>query len=83
MNTGGFTLTGVTVTDTQTPPSSNANLGPITCATTTLAPGINTTCTATYTVTQADLDFGSLNDSATAQGTRPAGVRRCSRRRRR
>ncbi|WP_442934204.1 DUF7507 domain-containing protein [Micromonospora sp. CPCC 205539] len=73
VNTGGFTLTGVTVTDVQTPPSSNTNLGPITCATTTLAPGANTACTATYTVTQADLDFGSLNDSATAQGTPPGG----------
>ncbi|MEU8388152.1 hypothetical protein [Micromonospora sp. NPDC048843] len=73
VNTGGFTLTGVTVTDTQTPPSSNANLGPITCAATTLAPGAQTTCTATYTVTQADLDFGSVRDSATVQGTPPGG----------
>ncbi|MGW5577871.1 DUF7507 domain-containing protein, partial [Micromonospora chokoriensis] len=73
VNTGGFTLTGVTVTDVQTPPSSNVNLGPITCPVTTLAPGATTTCTATYTVTQADLDFGSVRDSATAQGTPPGG----------
>ncbi|WP_347404318.1 hypothetical protein [Micromonospora sp. WMMD1120] len=73
VNTGGFTLTNVSVTDTQTPPSSNANLGPITCPVTTLAPGASTTCTATYTVTQADLDFGSVRDSATAQGTPPGG----------
>ncbi|MEU1591159.1 hypothetical protein, partial [Micromonospora sp. NPDC005710] len=73
LNTGGFTLTGVNVTDVQTPPSSNANLGPITCAATTLAPGAQTLCTATYTVTQADLDFGSVRDSATARGTPPGG----------
>ncbi|MEU4474601.1 hypothetical protein [Micromonospora sp. NPDC023888] len=73
VNTGGFTLTDVSVTDVQTPPSSNANLGPITCPVTTLAPGATTTCTATYTVTQADLDFGSVRDSATAQGTPPGG----------
>ncbi|MEU8082180.1 hypothetical protein AB0B57_00890 [Micromonospora sp. NPDC049101] len=73
VNTGGFTLTNVGVTDVQTPPSSNANLGPITCAATTLAPGVQTTCTATYTVTQADLDFGAVRDAATAQGTPPGG----------
>ncbi|MEV0212065.1 hypothetical protein [Micromonospora sp. NPDC050695] len=73
VNTGGFTLTNVGVTDVQTPPSSNANLGPITCAATTLAPGAQTECTATYTVTQADLDFGSVTDTATAQGTPPGG----------
>ncbi|TWJ21544.1 putative repeat protein (TIGR01451 family)/choice-of-anchor A domain-containing protein [Micromonospora endolithica] len=73
VNTGGLTLTGVTITDVQTPPSSNANLGPITCAQTTLAPGASTTCTATYTVTQADLDNGGVTDTATARGTPPGG----------
>ncbi|MEU8329145.1 hypothetical protein [Micromonospora sp. NPDC048839] len=73
VNNGGFTLTNVGVTDVQTPPSSNDNLGPITCAATTLAPGAQTACTATYTVTQADLDNGSVSDTATAQGTPPGG----------
>ncbi|GAB3081578.1 hypothetical protein GCM10027186_45210 [Micromonospora schwarzwaldensis] len=72
VNTGGLTLSNVNVTDVQTPPSSNANLGPITCADTTLAPGASTTCAATYTVSQADIDHGSLSDTATAHGT-PAG----------
>ena len=82
VNTGGFTLTGRDVTDMQTPPSSNANLGPITCAATTLAPGAQTTCTATYTVTQADLDFGSVTrqrDRAghpTRRSDRPSSRRR-------
>ncbi|MEU8287667.1 hypothetical protein AB0C01_25400 [Micromonospora sp. NPDC048905] len=73
VNTGGYTLTNVGVTDVQTPPSSNANLGPITCAATTLAPGARTACTATYLVTQADLDAGSVRDTATAHGTPPGG----------
>ncbi|MFF5175762.1 choice-of-anchor A family protein [Micromonospora sp. NPDC000089] len=71
VNTGGLTLSNVAITDTQTPPSSNANLGPITCQATTLAPGASTSCTATYRVTQADLDNGSLRDTATARGTPP------------
>jgi choice-of-anchor A domain-containing protein/uncharacterized repeat protein (TIGR01451 family) len=72
-NTGGLTLTAVNVTDIQTPPSSNANLGPIVCPLTTLAPGASTTCVATYTVTQADLDHGSVSDTAVAHGTPPTG----------
>ncbi|GAA5178541.1 hypothetical protein GCM10023322_05950 [Rugosimonospora acidiphila] len=72
-NTGGLTLNSVNVTDTQTPPSSNANLGPITCPATTLAPGASTTCTATYTVTQADLDNDAVSDTAIARGT-PTGT---------
>nr|WP_258401451.1 hypothetical protein [Micromonospora saelicesensis] len=73
VNNGGLTLTNVGVTDVQAPPSSNANLGPITCAATTLAPGAQTACTATYTVSQADLDIGFVRDTATAQGTPPGG----------
>ena len=42
-------------------------------ASTSLAPGQSATFTATYTVTQADLDHGSINDSATATGTPPSG----------
>ncbi|WP_167454916.1 DUF7507 domain-containing protein, partial [Micromonospora arborensis] len=55
-NTGGVTLTNIGITDVQATPSSNANLGPITSAATTPAPGAQTDCTYTYTVTQHDLD---------------------------
>ncbi|MBR9653620.1 DUF7507 domain-containing protein, partial [Thalassovita aquimarina] len=36
---------------------------------TTLAPGESTEYTATYTVTQADIDAGGLRNSATVVGT--------------
>ena len=72
-NTGTDTLTNVTVSDTMTAPASQANLSPVTCPDTTLAPGASTTCTATYTVTQADVDNGSVGDSAAASATPPSG----------
>ncbi len=65
-NTGNTTLTGLAISDPKT--------GPITCATTTLAPGAQTTCTKVYTITQADVDFGSVPNTATATATPPVGV---------
>jgi uncharacterized repeat protein (TIGR01451 family) len=71
-NTGNVTLTGIVVTDAQTAPAGALTTGP-TCPSATLAPAASETCTATYTVTQADLDNGSVNDTATASGTPPTG----------
>ena len=68
-NTGNVTVTGITVTDTFTAPA-----GPeltVTCPDTTLAPAASTTCTASYTVTQADVDAGSIVNSAVADGLDP------------
>ncbi|MEU8386431.1 hypothetical protein [Streptosporangium sp. NPDC048865] len=70
-NTGGTTLTAVSVTDTAfsgrgTPPV-------VTCPVTTLAPRASTTCTGTYTVAQADIDAGSVVNTAVASGTPPEG----------
>ena len=45
-----------------------------TCPPGALAPGASVDCTATYTVTQADIDAGSIANTATATGTPPAGV---------
>ncbi|MFB6813712.1 hypothetical protein ACFCV8_04095 [Streptomyces sp. NPDC056347] len=47
-NTGGTTLTDVRVLDD--------HATDVTCAATTLAAGASTTCHATYTITQADID---------------------------
>ncbi|MBE7163629.1 MAG: DUF11 domain-containing protein, partial [Williamsia herbipolensis] len=38
---------------------------------TTLAPSAQTTCTASYRVTQDDVDHGSIHNSAVARGTSP------------
>ena len=69
-NTGNVTLTSVAVDD--------PTLGPTTCPAPSLpglAPGSAETCTAdaTYTVTQADLDTGSVSDTATATGSDARG----------
>jgi uncharacterized repeat protein (TIGR01451 family) len=70
-NTGNVTLTDATVTDTGF--SGSGTLSPITCpaAAASLIPGDHVTCTATYRVTQADLDSGKLTNTATATGTPP------------
>jgi uncharacterized repeat protein (TIGR01451 family) len=64
-NTGNVTLTDVGVTD--------AKAGAVTCPQTTLAVAAMETCTADapYTVVQADVDSGSVHNSATAHGTPP------------
>ena len=67
-NTGNVTLTDVDVTD------PNADPGSIVCVPATpltLAPGASTTCDATHTVTQADLDAGSVVNIATSAGQPP------------
>ena len=65
-NTGAQTLTTVGITD--------AKVGAVTCPVTTLQPGASTTCTKTYTITQADVNAGAVNNTATAQGTPPTGA---------
>jgi len=65
-NTGGVTLTNVTVTDPMFP-------GGITLNRTTLTPGQVATGTATRTVTQTDIDIGFITNTATADGTPPSG----------
>ena len=41
----------------------------------TLAPGASLSYTATYVVTQADIDAGGLSNTATVVGTPPSGSR--------
>ncbi|MGN6126332.1 MAG: beta strand repeat-containing protein [Humibacter sp.] len=71
-NTGNVTIENPTVTDTEF--SGTGQLSAISCPQVTLQPGDHTTCTATYTVTQADVDAGKLTNTATATGTPPDGT---------
>ncbi len=68
-NTGNLTLTNVTLTDTL--PGISISGGPIA----SLAPGITdtTTYSATYTLSQADVDAGSVTNQAQTTGTDPFG----------
>ena len=65
-NTGTTTLTGVGVSDDLVPTVS--------CPSGTLAPGVPETCTGTYTVTQGDVDAGSVTNDATASATNPQSL---------
>jgi len=71
-NTGNVTLDSIAVTDSDF--SGTGTLGAITCPVTTLAPTETTTCTADYTLTQADVDAGQLTNRATTTGTTPGGT---------
>ncbi|WIB77963.1 DUF11 domain-containing protein [Curtobacterium sp. MCPF17_002] len=70
-NTGNVSITDPTVTDTDF--SGSGELSAVTCPTGAVAPGDDVTCTATYTVTQADVDAGELTNTASATGTTPGG----------
>ncbi|WP_431074301.1 DUF7507 domain-containing protein [Microbacterium phyllosphaerae] len=72
-NTGNVTLTDVSVVEGEF--SGAGELGAIVCpeAAASLAPGAQVTCTATYTVVQADVDAATVTNSATATGTPPTG----------
>ncbi|MFC4223748.1 DUF7507 domain-containing protein [Lysinibacter cavernae] len=66
-NTGNDTVTGLGITDVL--PGVSA----VTCAATTLAAGASTTCSATYTVTEADQLAETLTNEATASATDALG----------
>ncbi|MFG2439021.1 hypothetical protein [Streptomyces sp. NPDC048508] len=60
-NSGGTTIDDLAVDDPKT--------GPVSCPVSSLDPGETVTCTATYTVTAADVANGSIDNTATATGT--------------
>ncbi len=65
-NTGSTALQNVRVND------PHGGLSAISCPATSLAAGAKMTCTAGYAASQADVDAGSIVDTATAIGT-PSG----------
>ena len=65
-NTGNVTLTNVTVSDPLVSVSC-----PVAAA--TLDPGETATCTATYTITQADIDAGKVDNTGSVKAERPGG----------
>jgi uncharacterized repeat protein (TIGR01451 family) len=65
-NDGNVTLHDVSISDPM--------LGALTCTQpVTLAPGASLTCTGSHMITQGDLDAGKYDNTATANGTGPAG----------
>ncbi|WP_431219469.1 DUF7507 domain-containing protein [Leifsonia xyli] len=73
-NTGNVTLTDPKVVEGRF--TGSGTLSPITCPSTpSLAPGARMVCTATYTLTQADVDAGFVLNDATATGVPPSGTR--------
>jgi len=67
-NTGNVTLSAVGVVD------AHAGLAGLNCPDATLVPSASETCSATYQVTPADLNAGSIINTATAQGTPLGGA---------
>jgi uncharacterized repeat protein (TIGR01451 family) len=71
-NTGDVTLSGVTLADPLPGLSEPVVTWPGTPG--VLAPGEEATATATYTITQADLDNGRVDNTATVTGDPPSGA---------
>ena len=71
-NTGNTTLAAVTITDTE------AVLGTCTPLNgSSLAPGATLTCAATHTVTQADIDAGTYNNTACVDDGAGGATEKC------
>ena len=66
-NTGATSLTAITVTDTK------LGLTNLPCAAGPLAPGQSATCRATYPLTQADIDAGKVDNTASTTAASPTG----------
>lgn len=72
-NTGTVPLTALAITEDAAAFTGTGPLPAPTCPAAPLAPGAQTTCTAAYTITAADVLRGSLRNTATATGTPPSG----------
>jgi uncharacterized repeat protein (TIGR01451 family) len=65
-NTGNVTINGLRVADDR--------IATVNCPVTSLAPAASTVCTASYTITQADVTAGTVTNIATANGTPTGGT---------
>ena len=65
-NAGNVTMTSVAVNDPK--------VGNVTCPQTTIAADASMTCTASHTVTQADVTAGRVVNTASVVGTPPSGT---------
>lgn len=72
-NTGNVTLTGVNITDALDGISDITYNWDGCVAEGTLSPGQSATATATYALTQDDVENGSVTNTATAHGNPPTG----------
>lgn len=72
-NTGNVTLTNVTAVEGEF--TGTGDLSAVSCPAeaASLAPAMSVTCTATYTVTLADLTGGTITNTATGSGATPGG----------
>lgn len=66
VNTGNVTVDDLGIDETTF--SGSGTLDPITCPVTSLPAGDDTTCTVGYTLTQADVDAGRVDNTAVAVG---------------
>ncbi|MFD6053149.1 hypothetical protein ACFWE1_01105, partial [Agromyces sp. NPDC060279] len=71
-NTGNVRLDDLTITEGEF--TGFGTMSAVSCDPTSLAPDESVTCTATYEVTQADVDRGTVENTATATGTPPNGA---------
>ena len=71
-NGGEVTLTGVTVTDVHG--GIGGSFSGVSCPATSLAVGDSMTCTATYVLVQADVNAGSISNTATADSNETGPV---------
>lgn len=71
-NTGNIALHDIAIAEGDF--SGTGTLDDAVCpAPASIAPGESTMCTATYVVTQADVDAGTITNTATAEGLTPGG----------
>ena len=68
LNAGTTVLTSVGISD------AAADTGSIACGTTELTPGATTNCTFTHTISQVDINNGSVVSLTTGTGTPPSGA---------